>query len=134
MAAGRRLGYPCGVIADAFLERESLELRRIQAFLERESPACEVVLASSAAQAVTLALRRKARPRVLVVQGGLGDGRARDLVDRLTAETGVVERVLFVDHRHLRGELVERSAEALEAEFKPSLAEGWLLVRFLDRR
>lgn len=119
---------------DVFIERASLELRQVQAFLERESPACEVVLACSAAQAVTLALRRAARPRVLVVQGGLGDGRARELVERLSAVAGAIERVLFVDHRHLRGELEEPRPEDIEAAFKPALTQGWLFVRFLEPR
>jgi DNA-binding NarL/FixJ family response regulator len=122
------------VTATVFVERESLELKQVRAFLERESPACEVVLACDASQAVTLALRRAARPRVLVVQGGLGDGRAHDVVARLTAVSGAFERVVYVDHRHLRGELEEPRPEDIEAAFKPALTQGWLLVRFLDAR
>src|SRR4051812_12207946 len=94
MARGLARGYPFGVKATArptenwaqfFIERDSLELRQFQGFLTRSSPACEVVLSSDAAQAAVLALRRRGRAQILVIQGGLADGRAHQFLAKLKA-------------------------------------------------
>jgi hypothetical protein len=117
-----------------FVERESLEHRLFQAFLERESPACEVVLSCNASQAAILTARRRGRAKVLVVQGGLADGRAADFLARLRAQDPSISWVAFVDRRHCRGPLAEPRLEELENPLRALLADGWLLVRFLEPR
>lgn len=117
-----------------FVERESLEHKHFQAFLEKESPSCEVVLSCDAAQAAVLTARRRGNARVLVVQGGLADGRAADLLARLRAQSTALEWVAFVDRRHTRGELAEPRLEEFQSPLKERLADGWLLVRFLEPR
>lgn len=120
-------------LSSVFVERESLELKQFQAFLESESPSCEVVMASDVGQAVVLAGRRRERARVVVIHGGLADGRAHAFIARLR-EQGAVEFVAFVDRRHCRGPLDEPRLEDLQPRLRGALAEGWLFVRFLDRK
>jgi hypothetical protein len=120
--------------SSVFVERESLELKQLQAFLESESPSCEVVMASEVGQAVVLAGRRRARARVVVIHGGLADGRAHAFVARLREQQGAVDLVAFVDRRHCRGPLDEPRLEELQPRLRGALADGWLFVRFLDRK
>ena len=142
MAAGVATEYPFNVKAIArpprpwakfFIERDSLELRQFQGFLTRTSPACEVVLSSDAAQAAVLALRRRGRSQILVIQGGLADGRAQQFLEKLQAAgSAPFLWVALADRRHSRGRLEEPRPETLEETLKPSLESGWMLVRFLD--
>lgn len=125
---------PTAAPASVFVERESLELKQLQAFLESESPSCEVVMACDVNQAAVLAGRRRARARVVVIHGGLADGRAHAFLAKLREQQGLVDYVAFVDRRHFRGALDEARLEDLQPRLRGALAEGWLLVRFLDSR
>lgn len=120
--------------AAVFVERESLELKQFQAFLESESPSCEVVLACDVTQAAVLACRRRGRARVVVIHGGLADGRAHAFIATLRARQEALEHVAFVDRRHCRGDIAEATLEELQGRLKEALADGWLFVRFLDPR
>lgn len=120
--------------AQFFIERDSLELRQLHGFFTREGPSCDVVLAYDAAQAAVLTLRRRGRAQILVIQGGLADGRAEQLLAQLRAarDSEPFQWVALSDSRHCRGNLDEPRSESLEAALRPALANGWMLVRFLD--
>jgi hypothetical protein len=117
-----------------FVERESLENRQVNDLVGKQSPCCEMVLACDSAQALNLISRRRFRARVLFIVGGLADGRAADLHSRLKETTQSFDWVVFVDRRHCRGSLAEAAPETMALQLRPSLTDGWLVVRFLDRR
>lgn len=124
-----------------FFELNSLESKTLFAFLEKESPVREVLLACDPHQAALLAARarggravEKGPPDILVVQGGLADGRAEAMLARLRAQPGAdpFRWVLLLDRRRSQGELPELSAEKTQEQLKPALRRGWLLLRFLE--
>lgn len=118
-----------------FVERDSLEHKQLQEFLVAESPSCEVVMACDPDQAIVLALKRRGKAQVLLLQGGLADGRAMEFLAKLdAANTAPFSWVVFADRRHCRGTLDEPALDALRPRMKPGLAGGWVLVRFLDQR
>ena len=71
-----------------------------------------------------------------MIDGGLGDGRAEQLLSALAKDEGdePFAWIAFRDRRHNQGPLAEPTQEALEASLKPVLSQGWVLVRFLDPR
>lgn len=132
MARPSRVRYPCGHMR-FFVEHGTLEAKQLQSFLEKESASCEVVLASDPAQAGALAKRRRGKAAILVVHGGIADGRAERLIERLSAGGAqAFDCVAHVDLRHCRGALAEPSLESVADQLRASLSGGWLLVRFLE--
>lgn len=118
-----------------FVERDSLEHKQLQEFFVKESPSCEVVMACDPDQAIILALRRRGKAQVLLLQGGLADGRALELLARLDGANAAPFRwVAFADRRHCRGTLNEPDLDSLRSNMKSALVGGWVLVRFLDSR
>lgn len=118
-----------------FIERDSLEHKQLQEFFVKESPSCEVVMACDPDQAMTLALRRRGKAQVLLLQGGLADGRAHEFLAKLQgANVPPFRWVVYADRRHCRGALDEPELEALRSRMRSALAGGWVLVRFLDSR
>jgi len=118
-----------------FVERDSLEHKQLQEFLVAESPSCEVVMACDPDQAIVLALKRRGKAQVLLLQGGLADGRAMEFLAKLdSANTTPFSWVVFADRRHCRGTLDEPALDSLRPRMKPALVGGWVLVRFLDQR
>ena len=117
-----------------FVERDSLQSKQFQALVVKEPPACEVVLSCDPDQAAVLTLRRRGKAGFLMIQGGLADGRAAQLLSRLrgTAGSAPFQWVAFADRRHCRGELLEPAPEAALKQIQPALEAGWVLVRFLE--
>ena len=110
-----------------FVERESAELRALRVSLGGAGGALMMLSTPAQAGLMLDAASRQRRPELLLVEGGLADGRADALVDfaRGSAAFSTLRSVVFIDMPGAR----RRAFKLLAAS---GVAAGpWLFAKFL---